>query len=96
MDLSINILLKGATDHISSQEGDMELNCTGNSGMTVGGTGDVLSGVVASLLATGMDPYSASKCAAYYVGLAGDMLKKQMGNGFTASDLAKMVAVVMR
>ena len=96
MDLNINIILKGDVDHIASQEGEMELNHTGNSGMTVGGTGDVLAGVTAALLATGIEPYYAAKCAAFYTGKAGDLLKKQLGNGFTASDLAKMVAVALK
>ena len=88
MDLHINVLLKGPVDYVSSHEGFVEGNETGNAGMTVGGTGDVLAGVVASFLARGMEPYDAARCAAYYVGHAGDLLEKRKGYNFSASDLA--------
>ena len=88
MDLHINVLLKGATDFVASEEGYVELNKTGNAGMTVGGTGDVLAGVVASFLARGLEGYDAARLAAYYVGRAGDLLKKEKGYQFSASDLA--------
>ena len=88
MDLHINVLLKGPIDFISSEEGHVELNHTGNAGMTVGGTGDVLAGVVASFLARGVEGFNAAKCAAYYCGAAGDLLAKKRGFCFSASDLA--------
>ncbi len=88
MDLHINVLLKGPIDYVSSDEGNVEMNLTGNAGMTVGGTGDILAGVVAGFLARGTDGFDAAKCAAYYVGLAGDKLFKQKGYCFSASDLA--------
>lgn len=91
MDLHINVLLKGKTDYVSSEEGLVEVNHTGNAGMTVGGSGDVLAGVVASFLAQGLEPFDAAKCAAYYVGRAGDMLKDKKGYLFSASDIAMML-----
>jgi NAD(P)H-hydrate epimerase len=87
-DLKINILLKGPVDLIASEEGEVVSNSTGNAGMTVGGTGDVLSGFVASLIAQGAAPFAACKAATYLVGKAGDNLYKQKGYGFSASDLA--------
>lgn len=96
MDLHISVLLKGQTDLISSFEGAVELNKTGNPGMTVGGTGDVLAGVVATFLAQGADPYDAARAAAFYVGKAGDFLKKRQGYGFSASELAQALPYVLQ
>mgnify|MGYP001599885539 CR=1 FL=1 len=91
MDLHINVLLKGQIDYVSSEEGVVELNRTWNAGMTVGGSGDVLAGVVATFLAQGLEGFDAARCAAYYVGHAGDLLAKHKGYNFSASDLAMML-----
>lgn len=95
MDLHINVLLKGAIDYVSSEEGYVETNSTGNPGMTVGGTGDVLAGVVATFLAQGLEGFDAARCAAYLNGVAGDLLKKEMGFSFSASDVAKKLPYVI-
>lgn len=91
MDLHINVLLKGKVDYVSSEEGVVETNRTGNAGMTVGGSGDVLAGVTATFLAQGLEGFDAARCAAYYVGNAGDLLRKQKGYNFSASDIAMML-----
>lgn len=91
MDLHINVLLKGPVDYVSSEEGVVETNHTGNAGMTVGGSGDVLAGVVATFLAQGLEGFDAARCAAYFVGEAGDLLKKNKGYHFSASDIAMML-----
>lgn len=96
MDLHINVLLKGHIDYISSEEGVVDKNITGNAGMTVGGTGDVLAGFVASLLARRLEPFDAARCAAFYAGKAGDLLKKQKGYCYSASDLAMMLPCVLK
>lgn len=96
MDLHINVLLKGPRDLVSSDEGVVEVNSTGNAGMTVGGTGDVLAGVVATFLAQGYEAFDAARMAAYYVGKAGDVMAKQMGNGFVASDVAGALTGVIK
>ena len=57
--LGVTILLKGSTDVISNGA-EVKLNFTGNAGMTVGGTGDVLSGIVGGLLAMGTEPFRAA------------------------------------
>lgn len=88
MDLHISVLLKGPIDYVSSEEGVVEMNFTGNAGMTVGGTGDVLAGMVGTFLAQGMEPFDAARCAAYFNGAAGDILYKQKGPHFSASELA--------
>ncbi|MFH1533710.1 MAG: NAD(P)H-hydrate dehydratase [Nitrospirota bacterium] len=96
MDLHINVLLKGPRDYVSSEEGHVEINETGNPGMTVGGSGDVLAGVVATLLAQRLEGYDAARAAAYIVGKAGDRLKKKKGFNYSSSDLAFILPEVMR
>jgi NAD(P)H-hydrate epimerase len=85
--LSAVVLLKGHVDIIAGS-GQVRLNSTGNPGMTVGGTGDVLAGVVAGCMAQGLGPFEAACCASFLCGTAGDELYQRMGYGFTASDLA--------
>ncbi len=88
MDLHINVLLKGRVDYVSSMEGNVETNFTGNAGMTVGGSGDVLAGMTATFLAQGMEPFDAARCSAFLNGRAGDYLAKTKGFCFSASDIA--------
>lgn len=95
-DLKINILLKGPQDMIASEEGEIMLNTTGNPGMTVGGTGDVLAGFVTSLIAQGAAPFHACQAATYLIGKAGDELFKQKGYCYTASDLAQEIPYTVR
>lgn len=84
------ILLKGAYDIISDGE-SWKYSKTGNKGMTTGGTGDVLAGLVGALLALGNSPLRAASAGAFLNGLAGDMVKEEMGENFTALDVAKKV-----
>ncbi len=95
MDLHINVLLKGPVDYVSSDEGNVQINLTGNSGMTVGGTGDVLAGVVARYLAAGIEGFDAARCAAFLVGEAGDYVYKQKNENFVASDVAMALPYVI-
>ncbi len=71
-------------------------NKTGNAGMTVGGTGDILAGLVAGLLAQEKDLFKAAAAAAYVNGKAGDMLLRKYGYGFTASDLVEKLPEVLK
>lgn len=87
-DLKITILLKGPHDLLASEKGEVVLNTTGNPGMTVGGSGDVLSGFVTSLIAQGCTPFDACQAAIYLFGKVGENLFKQKGYGYSASDLA--------
>jgi len=83
--LGHTLLVKGAHDVIADGS-DARVNRTGNPGMTVGGTGDVLAGMAGALLAT-QDPLDAATLAAYANGLAGDRLVERQGYGLLASDL---------
>ncbi len=66
------LVLKGANTLIATPSGRVYVNLTGNNGMGKGGSGDVLAGMIASLLAQGLDTESAAVSAVYYHGLAGD------------------------
>ena len=68
----------------------------GNPGMTVGGTGDVLAGLVAGLVAQHNEPLAAAKAALYANGKAADALLRKYGYGFTASDLLEKVPEALR
>lgn len=95
-EMKINILLKGFTDVIASKKGDIALNKTGNAGLTVGGTGDVLAGVAASLIAQKADPFDAAKIAAFLLGSTGDYLYKQKKYCFTATDSALELPFIIK
>lgn len=83
------IILKGQTDIISDGI-KTRLNKTGNPGMTVGGTGDVLAGIVGAL-ATKTNKFSAACAAAFLCGLAGDLANKELGYSFTACDVIEKI-----
>ncbi|MFN4133964.1 MAG: NAD(P)H-hydrate dehydratase, partial [Candidatus Hadarchaeales archaeon] len=85
--LGITTLLKGHEDIIASPDGEIKINRTGNPGMTVGGTGDVLAGVVGAFLAQKNSPFAAAAAGAWVCGKAGDLCLKEMGYEFTASDV---------
>ena len=84
------ILLKGSYDVISDGK-TWKYNRTGNIGMTTGGTGDVLAGIVGSLLALGNEPLRAASVGAFLNGLAGDFTKDEFGENFTALEVARRV-----
>lgn len=88
---SLSILSKSPTDIIASHTGKISFNYTGNPGMTVGGTGDVLSGMITSFIAQGISRYNACQAAAFINGYAADQLSKTHGLNFTASDLIKQL-----
>jgi hydroxyethylthiazole kinase-like uncharacterized protein yjeF len=93
-DLGHTLLVKGAHDVISDGE-TTQVNRTGNAGMTVGGTGDVLAGLTGALLAT-CGPQTAAAIAAYTNGRAGDLVVEDRGNGLLASDLLDRLPEAMR
>src|SRR5258708_27828383 len=84
------VVLKGHKTLIADPEGHVNVNPTGTPGMASGGMGDVLGGMIAALLARGLDPFDAAMTAIYLHGFAGDMLKDEMGDtGLAALDLVE-------
>ena len=67
------IVLKGAGTVVATRDGRIFVNTTGNAGMATAGAGDVLAGLIASLLAQGMDVNGAAVCGVYLHGLSGDL-----------------------
>ncbi len=90
----ITVLLKGETDIVSSPEQTGRIS-GGNPGMTKGGTGDVLAGLVAAIYCKN-DAF-LSACAGSYINKkAGESLERKMGLYFNASDLAAEIPIVMK
>lgn len=92
--LGATILLKGPVDVISDGK-RVKLNFTGNPGMTVGGTGDVLSGVVGAFLAQGADPFEAAVAGAFINGAAGDFVQSEKGYHMIPTDILEWIPRVM-
>ena len=92
--LDATVLLKGNVDVVS--DGDaVRFNWTGNPGMTVGGTGDVLSGVVAGYMAMGVSPFEAAAAGAFINGAAGDTVYAEKGYHMLPSDLIDKIPWVI-
>jgi NAD(P)H-hydrate epimerase len=91
----LTVLLKGPTDIITDGE-RVALNVTHSPAMTVGGTGDVLTGITAGLLAKGVPPFEGACAAAFINGSAGAEAAKIRGLHITASDVANQIANVMK
>lgn len=91
--LQVTCVLKGAGTVIAEQDGSYCINSTGNSALATGGTGDVLTGVIASLIAQGLESVRAAKLGVYVHGAAADYLVAQgVGPlGLTASELITAV-----
>jgi len=88
------IVLKGHVDVISDGK-LVGMNKTGNPYMTVGGTGDTLTGICGTLIARGIKPFEAACAACYINGLAGDLAAKKFKEGLMASDLIKEIPNVI-
>jgi ADP-dependent NAD(P)H-hydrate dehydratase / NAD(P)H-hydrate epimerase len=93
-DLDAVVLVKGKVDIISSAN-KVKLNFTGNAGMTVGGTGDVLTGIVAGLLAQKADMFEAAVAGAFVNGACGDFVVSQLGFHMIASDILEWIPRVL-
>jgi ADP-dependent NAD(P)H-hydrate dehydratase / NAD(P)H-hydrate epimerase len=89
------ILLKGVVDIISNGK-SVKLNSTGNPGMTVGGTGDILAGLVGGLMAQGHNAYESAYLGSFINGTAGDIARIDYGYNFLASDILKYIPRVFR
>jgi hydroxyethylthiazole kinase-like uncharacterized protein yjeF len=89
-------LLKGARTLVAAPDGRLVVNPTGNPGMASGGMGDVLTGVVAALMAQGLVPFEAAWVGAYLHGLAADLLAEAVGDrGLLAHDVADRLPEAM-
>jgi NAD(P)H-hydrate epimerase len=94
-EIGMTILLKGPVDIISDGV-DVNFNKTGNAAMTVGGTGDVLAGICAGLLAKDVKSCRAARMAAFTSGMAGDLAFDKLSYGMLATDVLDQVPVVLK
>lgn len=86
------LILKGSPTTISSPDGPIYINISGNDGMATGGCGDILTGLIAGLLAQGLSPLDASRLGVYIHGLAGDLAEKRLGRrGMIAGDIVASI-----
>ena len=88
------VVLKGHIDTITDGKKTRK-NSAGTPAMTVGGTGDVLAGTIAGLLAKGMSPFDAGCLGAYLCGKAGEMAFKEFSYGLLATDIIDDIARVL-
>lgn len=92
--LDVIIVLKGAFTLVSIPDGNQYFNSTGNSGMATAGSGDVLTGIISSLLAQGYSSENAAKIGVYIHGLAGNIaLKNQSVESLIASDIIENIGL---
>ena len=88
----VTLVFKGAPTVTSTPNGNLWVNSTGNPGMATGGMGDVLTGIIAGLMAQGISSESAAALGVYLHGLAGDIAAEALGmHGLIASDVLKAV-----
>ncbi|MDI3328864.1 MAG: NAD(P)H-hydrate dehydratase [Alicyclobacillaceae bacterium] len=91
------VVLKGAYSVIAAPDGRAFVNPTGNPGMATGGTGDVLAGVIGSLLAQGLPPVEAAAAGVYIHGAAGDRAAEKTGmTALTAGDVVEGLGAAIR
>jgi ADP-dependent NAD(P)H-hydrate dehydratase len=94
-EFGITVLLKGPTDIVSNGT-TTYLNEKKTPAMTVGGTGDVLSGLVAGLLSNNRNPLESAAAATFINGLAGKAAQKRLGLHMTSMDLLDEIPSVMK
>jgi NAD(P)H-hydrate epimerase len=95
--LNVTLVLKMAHTIVASPARDAAIVPTGNPGMATGGTGDVLTGLIAGLLAQGVAPGLAAQAGAYIHGLAGDLASARVGQeAMLAGDLLDRVPDAIR
>ncbi len=90
------IHLKGTTDRIAAPDSSIEEVSGGNAGLTVGGTGDALAGLIAGLLSQHTDPADACRIASTVIKRAGTLLAEERGYAYTARDVIAHIPMLLR
>ena len=91
----ITVVLKGAFTAVINHQAEVYFNCTGNPGMATAGSGDVLTGVITSLLGQDYPPFEAARLGVYLHGKAGDLVTKGMRqHALIASDIVEQLRFV--
>jgi NAD(P)H-hydrate epimerase len=91
------VILKGAPSVVASPDGPVDLCSLGNDGMATAGSGDVLAGLLAGLLAQGYDPFRAARVGVMVHARAGDLCRTELGRrGMIAGDMLRCVPYAWR
>ncbi len=92
----ITIHLKGPEDHIATMDGNVHMVRGGNAGLTVGGTGDALAGLIGGLLAQRLHAEEACKAASTIIKRAGTVLFEKKGTAYTTREVIELVPELLR
>jgi NAD(P)H-hydrate epimerase len=98
-DFGVVVVLKGHRTVVADPSGRMAINTTGNPAMASGGMGDILTGLIGSLLAQGLDPFEAACVGVFVHGLAADRIVEKRGwgtRGLAATDLLEEIPAVLK
>lgn len=91
------VVLKGAHTVVASPSGEAKISPVANPGLASAGTGDVLAGAIAGLIAQGLTPFAAASCGVYLHGAAGESVGSELGDaGMVASDLLPALPKVIK
>lgn len=94
---NLTTVLKGHNTVVASRRGETWVNTAGNPGMATAGSGDVLTGIIASLVGQGIKPFLAAKLGVYLHGLSGDLAAKEKGQiSLIATDILKKLPAVFK
>lgn len=93
--LGISIFLKGHIDILSNGK-TTKINKIHNEAMTVGGTGDVLAGIIGSLLSKGVEPFNAIRISAFLNGEAGNNVFDKKSYGLLATDIIEEIPCILK
>jgi NAD(P)H-hydrate repair Nnr-like enzyme with NAD(P)H-hydrate dehydratase domain len=86
----VYVVLKGAHTAVTTPDGNCYFNTTGNPGMATGGSGDVLTGILAGIMAQGYSPLETCLLGVYLHGLAGDLAAEETGQeALVAGDIVQ-------
>ncbi len=93
----ITLVLKGANTVIASNDGEVFVNTCGNPGLAKGGSGDVLTGMIAAMAAQGIEPFTAAVCGVYCHGAAADLLLETLpAESMLPSDVIEALPKIYR
>ena len=96
-EFNVVLVLKGAGTVVASPSGQVTINTTGNPGMACGGMGDLLTGLIAGLIAQGVEPAEAAALGVWLHGAAADRLAAVKGMaGLTACEVAELLPETMK
>lgn len=92
----VTLLLKGPNDIIVHPDGTSRESVGGNAGLTVGGTGDALAGLIAGLIAQKMDPTEAAMLGSKIIKKAGERLSEEQGFSYTTKDVIEQIPFLLK